>query len=53
MQKPLALAVIGGLGLSMLVTLLAVPSAYVVLRGRKRIQLTSPESNETLSEGIT
>jgi CzcA family heavy metal efflux pump len=32
LQKPLALAVIGGLGLSTLVTLLAVPSAYVALR---------------------
>jgi len=31
LQKPLALAVIGGLGLSTLVTLLAVPSAYVAL----------------------
>ena len=32
LQKPLALAVIGGLGLSTLVTLFAVPSAYVALR---------------------
>ena len=31
LQKPLALAVIGGLGLSTLVTLFAVPSAYVAL----------------------
>jgi CzcA family heavy metal efflux pump len=35
LQKPLALAVIGGLGLSTLVTLFAVPSAYVALRGRR------------------
>jgi len=32
LQKPLALAVIGGLGLSTLGTLFAVPSAYVALR---------------------
>ncbi len=32
LQKPLALAVIGGLGFSTLVTLFAVPSAYVALR---------------------
>src|SRR5262249_46296190 len=32
LQKPLALAVIGGLGLSPLVTLLAVPSVYAALR---------------------
>jgi CzcA family heavy metal efflux pump len=38
LQKPLALAVIGGLGLSTLVTLFAVPSAYVALR--KRTQRT-------------
>jgi CzcA family heavy metal efflux pump len=36
LQKPLALAVIGGLGLSTLVTLLAVPSLYLALRGRQR-----------------
>ncbi|HET6373657.1 MAG TPA: efflux RND transporter permease subunit, partial [Candidatus Polarisedimenticolia bacterium] len=36
LQKPLALAVIGGLGLSTLVTLLAVPSLYVAVRGRVR-----------------
>ncbi|HEX4963892.1 MAG TPA: efflux RND transporter permease subunit [Thermoanaerobaculia bacterium] len=36
LQKPLALAVIGGLGLSTLVTLLAVPSAYVALRREKQ-----------------
>jgi multidrug efflux pump subunit AcrB len=36
LQKPLALAVIGGLGLSTLVTLFAVPSAYVALRREKR-----------------
>ncbi len=41
LQKPLALAVIGGLGLSTLVTLLAVPSAYVALR---RERATPPES---------
>ena len=42
LQKPLALAVIGGLGLSTLVTLLAVPSAYVALHreGRKRSGLS-------------
>jgi CzcA family heavy metal efflux pump len=33
LQKPLALAVIGGLGLSTLVTLLALPSLYVALDG--------------------
>jgi len=35
LQKPLALAVIGGLGLSTLVTLYAVPTIYVALSGRK------------------
>jgi multidrug efflux pump subunit AcrB len=35
LQKPLALAVIGGLGLSTLVTLFAVPSLYVALSGRQ------------------
>jgi multidrug efflux pump subunit AcrB len=35
LQKPLALAVIGGLGLSTLVTLFAVPSLYVALRTRR------------------
>ncbi|HVT18746.1 MAG TPA: efflux RND transporter permease subunit [Thermoanaerobaculia bacterium] len=34
LQKPLALAVIGGLGLSTLVTLYALPSIYAALRGR-------------------
>ena len=34
LQKPLALAVIGGLGLSTLVTLYAVPSAYVAIHRR-------------------
>jgi CzcA family heavy metal efflux pump len=34
LQKPLALAVIGGLGLSTLVTLYAVPSAYVAIHAR-------------------
>ena len=37
LQKPLALAVIGGLGLSTLVTLLAVPSAYVALRKKSGV----------------
>jgi CzcA family heavy metal efflux pump len=36
LQKPLALAVIGGLSLSTLVTLYLVPSAYLALIGRKR-----------------
>jgi CzcA family heavy metal efflux pump len=36
LQKPLALAVIGGLGLSTLVTLFAVPSAYVALHRKRR-----------------
>jgi hydrophobe/amphiphile efflux-1 (HAE1) family protein len=36
LQKPLALAVIGGLSLSTLVTLYLVPSAYVALAGRRR-----------------
>jgi CzcA family heavy metal efflux pump len=36
LQKPLALAVIGGLGLSTLVTLYAVPSLYVAFAGRRR-----------------
>ena len=35
LQKPLALAVIGGLSLSTLVTLYLVPSAYVALQGRR------------------
>jgi len=35
LQKPLALAVVGGLGLSTLVTLFAVPSAYVALHREK------------------
>jgi len=34
MQKPLALAVIGGLSLSTLVTLYLVPAAYVALAGK-------------------
>jgi multidrug efflux pump subunit AcrB len=34
LQKPLALAVIGGLGLSTLVTLYAVPSAYIAIHRR-------------------
>lgn len=36
LQKPLALAVVGGLGLSTLVTLFAVPSAYVALHREKK-----------------
>jgi CzcA family heavy metal efflux pump len=36
LQKPLALAVVGGLGLSTLVTLFAVPSAYVALHRESR-----------------
>ncbi|HVR10604.1 MAG TPA: efflux RND transporter permease subunit [Thermoanaerobaculia bacterium] len=36
LQKPLALAVIGGLGLSTLVTLLAVPSLYVAFHTPRR-----------------
>jgi CzcA family heavy metal efflux pump len=36
LQKPLALAVIGGLGLSTLVTLLAVPSLYVAFQRPRR-----------------
>jgi len=44
LQKPLALAVIGGLGLSTLVTLFAVPSAYVALRAKKK---ETPGTSET------
>ena len=36
LQKPLALAVIGGLSLSTLVTLFLVPTAYLALVGRQR-----------------
>ena len=36
LQKPLALAVIGGLSLSTLVTLYLVPSAYLALVGRRK-----------------
>lgn len=36
LQKPLALAVIGGLSLSTLVTLFLVPAAYLALVGRRR-----------------
>jgi CzcA family heavy metal efflux pump len=42
LQKPLALAVIGGLGLSTLVTLLAVPSLYVAFRARRERGLSAP-----------
>ena len=35
LQKPLALVVIGGLSLSTLVTLFAVPTFYVAARSRK------------------
>jgi multidrug efflux pump subunit AcrB len=37
LQKPLALAVIGGLSLSTLVTLFLVPAAYLALVGRQRL----------------
>jgi CzcA family heavy metal efflux pump len=36
LQKPLALAVIGGLGLSTLVTLYALPTIYVAVSGREK-----------------
>ena len=36
LQKPLALAVIGGLGLSTLVTLYALPTVYVAVAGRRQ-----------------
>jgi len=39
LQKPLALAVIGGLSLSTLVTLFLVPAAYLALVGRQRRML--------------
>jgi multidrug efflux pump subunit AcrB len=42
LQKPLALAVIGGLGLSTLVTLLAVPSIYVALRREPAVNVPPP-----------
>jgi multidrug efflux pump subunit AcrB len=41
LQKPLALAVIGGLSLSTLVTLFLVPAAYLALVGRQRPVLTT------------
>jgi CzcA family heavy metal efflux pump len=40
LQKPLALVVIGGLSLSTLVTLFAVPTFYVAARGKKEQQAT-------------
>ncbi|HLX07623.1 MAG TPA: efflux RND transporter permease subunit [Thermoanaerobaculia bacterium] len=43
LQKPLALAVIGGLGLSTMVTLLAVPSLYVAMRGRRGRMRHAPD----------
>jgi len=42
LQKPLALAVIGGLGLSTLVTLLAVPSLYLALSREKGVNTAPP-----------
>jgi multidrug efflux pump subunit AcrB len=41
LQKPLALAVIGGLSLSTLVTLFLVPAAYLALVGRQRQAATA------------
>ena len=46
LQKPLALAVIGGLSLSTLVTLYLVPSAYVALAHR-RSRRAVPERTDT------
>jgi CzcA family heavy metal efflux pump len=46
LQKPLALAVIGGLGLSTLVTLLAVPSLYVAFRARREQGPAVPAAGE-------
>jgi multidrug efflux pump subunit AcrB len=46
LQKPLALAVIGGLSLSTLVTLFLVPSAYVALAHR-RTRRSVPEGTDT------
>jgi multidrug efflux pump subunit AcrB len=50
LQKPLALAVVGGLGLSTLVTLFAVPSAYVALHREtktRRSESASPAPAST------
>ncbi len=53
LQKPLALAVIGGLGLSTLVTLYAVPSAYIAIHRRMpstkrhRLQFGHTHEHET------
>ena len=48
LQKPLALAVIGGLGLSTLVTLFAVPSAYVALHRERE----SPSHEAAADRGL-
>jgi CzcA family heavy metal efflux pump len=50
LQKPLALAVIGGLGLSTLVTLFAVPSAYVALRREDRRATHSSDAGSAIMQ---